>query len=90
MPRSFLPRSFVARLGVTLLLALAATGSAACKKERVVATRFVPAGRPGCEIPKLPEGAVISSAGFSGTGRWRRIVVYPDGHIVSSRDVAPE
>lgn len=49
-------------------------------------TRFVPIGRPGCEAEKLPEGAVISSAGFGGAGhKWRRIVVYPDGRIVSTR-----
>ncbi|MDB4937211.1 MAG: hypothetical protein JWP87_4183 [Labilithrix sp.] len=86
MPRHLLPPSFAARLGVALLVVLAATGSTACKKERVVATRFVPLGRPGCQIDKLPEGAVISSAGFSGAGnRFRRLVVYPDGRIVSTR-----
>ena len=71
---------------LAVLAVLAATGSTACKKERAAATRFVPLGRPGCQIDKLPEGAVISSAGRSGTGRWRRVVVYPDGRIVSTRE----
>jgi hypothetical protein len=87
MPRSLLSRSFAARVAVVLLVLLAATGSSACKKEHVVKTRFVPVGRPGCEPEKLPEGAVISSAERSGAGKWRSLVVYPDGHIVSTREV---
>ena len=87
MPRSRLRHSIAARVAVAVLVLLAATGSSACKKERVVKTRFVPVGRPGCESEKLPEGAVISSVERSGTGKWRRLVVYPDGHIVSTREV---
>jgi hypothetical protein len=86
MPHCFSTCAFIARVGVALLVVLAAAGSIACKKERVEKTRFVPIGGPGCERKRLPEGAIISTEGFGGAAHtWRRIVVYPDGHIVSTR-----
>jgi hypothetical protein len=71
-----------------VLAALAVLGSAACKKENkgppVVETRFLPPG-PGCDVKKLPSGAVIFTSHAFRNETTRTFAVYPDGHIVASR-----